>query len=572
MSTESKSWWDFLYNHNPFYVVSTVLMLMAVRFAYGEMPIGEINCWMVMGVLAGYTTLLAIIGVSIIRFGKVWDDARSILLLLLLLFLGISVSMDDLFVKLSTPEEGFLLAITGLGFSSLMTEAVLWLTGIRLGGLYRFPFYLFLGLFFFTPWWLSPEMHPRDVRSTELLLTLFPVAIAMILLSLLPAVWRGPAYCRKNGTPWRFPLYPWSMFVFLIVAGLIRSYALCLTFGPTGPIWRPLPSGGSGIVFATIWGTWFWVPIFLAILILLLEGGVVTRSQKLIDKTVLLAPGVLLLAFPWGHSRVFVQHWQRISEMTGSPLWLTVILLLAFFVWARYRQARFAHIGFFGSLLLLTRIGPETNSIQTLQTFQIWPIMPLGLLLLFQYYRQKSSGYLFAGLACLTWIPALFSQDWLALQAGREMAWGMAWLSCFILGILYRDEFSSLLRFIASMSLVYLMLQLLIGVFDDRLSQLAAFGISAGFLVLLGGMAWWQSSEAYYWGAILGGLICLYAVARICFHWACGLFGENAVTAFCWSVGTLLCALLISAHKAHWLNGKNSGPDEPEQETAPAAG
>ena len=61
----------------------------AVRNGYGEQNIGAINCWMMMGVLAGYTLVLATIGVVIVRFGKVWDDARSILLLLLLLFLAV---------------------------------------------------------------------------------------------------------------------------------------------------------------------------------------------------------------------------------------------------------------------------------------------------------------------------------------------------------------------------------------------------------------------------------------------------------------------------------------------------
>ena len=48
-----------LYNHNPFYAISTVLMLFAVRNAYGELTIGAINCWIMMGVLAAYTALLA---------------------------------------------------------------------------------------------------------------------------------------------------------------------------------------------------------------------------------------------------------------------------------------------------------------------------------------------------------------------------------------------------------------------------------------------------------------------------------------------------------------------------------
>ena len=74
----------FLWNHNPFYVISALLMLYSVRKSYGELDIGTINVWAMMGVLSAYTIVLAMIGVLIVRWGKVWDDARSILLVLLL--------------------------------------------------------------------------------------------------------------------------------------------------------------------------------------------------------------------------------------------------------------------------------------------------------------------------------------------------------------------------------------------------------------------------------------------------------------------------------------------------------
>ena len=84
--TPRRSALGYLYNHNPFYVISAVLMLYAVRSAYGTLEIGMINTWIMMGVLAGYTLLLTLIGVLIVRWGQVWEDARAINLLLLLLF------------------------------------------------------------------------------------------------------------------------------------------------------------------------------------------------------------------------------------------------------------------------------------------------------------------------------------------------------------------------------------------------------------------------------------------------------------------------------------------------------
>ncbi len=110
-----------LYNHNPFYAISTVLMLFAVRNAYGELTIGMINCWIMMGVLAAYTALLALIGVLIVRQGKVWEDARSIVLLLIILFLAVSISADDLFVKMESTAGGGLLLLCGYIFSAVVT-------------------------------------------------------------------------------------------------------------------------------------------------------------------------------------------------------------------------------------------------------------------------------------------------------------------------------------------------------------------------------------------------------------------------------------------------------------------
>ena len=77
----------YLYTHNPFYAVSAVLMLYAIWAAYSRLEFGAGNTWLMTGVLGGYTLLLATIGVWIVRWGKVWEDARSILLLLLVLFL-----------------------------------------------------------------------------------------------------------------------------------------------------------------------------------------------------------------------------------------------------------------------------------------------------------------------------------------------------------------------------------------------------------------------------------------------------------------------------------------------------
>ena len=86
----------FLYNHNPFYLISTCLVLYGLQAAFHPKPGELIDPWMLLAALSGYTLLSAITAFLIVRFGKVWEDARSLLLILLFLFLALSVSFDEI--------------------------------------------------------------------------------------------------------------------------------------------------------------------------------------------------------------------------------------------------------------------------------------------------------------------------------------------------------------------------------------------------------------------------------------------------------------------------------------------
>ena len=47
---------------------------------------------------------------------------------------------------------------------------------------------------------------------------------------LIPAARRGRAGVARNGSPWRWPLYPWSLFVVMVGALCVRSWSLCVSF------------------------------------------------------------------------------------------------------------------------------------------------------------------------------------------------------------------------------------------------------------------------------------------------------------------------------------------------------
>lgn len=540
---------SWLYNHNPFYVISALLMLYSVRSGYGELEIGQINCWIMMGVLAGYTLLLAGIGVLIVRRGKVWEDARSIFVTVLLLFLAVSVSADDLFVSMESSLAGGLLLVCGYLFCAAVTEAVIRLSGIRLSALYRVPLHLMLALFYVAPWWCSPELHPRSVAELEWAIFLFPVSAAVILLMLWPAARRGPSFVAENGTPWGWPMFPWTVFAVISIAVALRTFALCMTFGPTGPIWIGLSSDLRSISFDTMWGPYFLVPPAFSILILLLEGSLAAGNRRLLQRLLWLAPALLLLAIPVSDGPVARGFLSQLVETLGSPVILALGLLMAFYVLAWLRDVRGAPIGLAAATLLLSVVGTQTIGVRTLMFPEPWPVYLVGGALLVAGLRQRSSQLSLLACALLT------SATWLTLPDTDLAAWQnticlhLMGAAIVAIGLGFRDEFAKALRWVGA------------GLFPVAAGAIMTTEIpqawQLGYVVLVVVVCYWI---AIHWRvrAFLYAFTVLiafggYGAAVLAYHGVSGTIGKAATTAFGWSLAALLIAFLISAHKASWL-------------------
>src|SRR5205814_9342595 len=92
--------------NNPFYVVSAGLFLAGLWISFGD-PRKLENTWALMAGLAGYTLLLAATACLLVRFMNLWDDARTVLLLVVLMFLATSVTFDEvLVVQMVDPQGG----------------------------------------------------------------------------------------------------------------------------------------------------------------------------------------------------------------------------------------------------------------------------------------------------------------------------------------------------------------------------------------------------------------------------------------------------------------------------------
>ena len=249
---------------NPFYVLSAGLFLAGLWISFGAQA-EAVQTWALMSSLAGYTLLLAVTAYLLVRLANVWDDVRTVLLLVVLMFLATSVTFDEALVL--SPGHGVRCCLVGLLFAVAVSEGLLRGTGLRLPALFRVPYYLILALFFLYP--LAVSALVEEPRSEPLLWGLFGFSSAagLVFLTLLPAVRRGADCVLDNGSPWRWPQYPWALFVMLAIAVPGRAVLLCWSMH----LIRELDQ--------LVFGPYFLIPFGLSLTVLLLEFALVSRRR-----------------------------------------------------------------------------------------------------------------------------------------------------------------------------------------------------------------------------------------------------------------------------------------------------
>jgi hypothetical protein len=381
---------EHLYNHNPFYVLSAGLVLFGLhsifqdRDALARPNALSLNSWFFLAVIAAYALVLAATGILIVRLGQVWDDARTILLTLVLLFVAMSVSFDKLVLTSGATLHRVL--STGLAFAVVLTEIVLRGLRIRLPALFRLPFYLVLGLFYLYPsllFHILDGVSGKDSKQTfELTLWgifLFPAAAGVTTLSLLPAVWKGPSYVAENGTPWRWPLFPWSLFVILAVAIVLRSYYFTVSF-------HPHPGRQSAF------DIYFLVPFLLSMCMVLFEIGSSVQSS-VIQGIALVAPLPLLWFTLPGtlHSGAYAQFLNLYMSRAGSPVMLTLWGLVALYGFAWLRGNRLGESGLAALFLLGSVVGPATVDVASLRFPAVAPLLAATAVLVWGALRRTTS-------------------------------------------------------------------------------------------------------------------------------------------------------------------------------------
>lgn len=436
----------YLYNHNPFYPLSAVLVLLGLHHLFHDVEASEnltdisfsnARLW---AVLAGYAVLLAGTSIWIVRCGKVWDDARTILLTLVLLLVAMSVNGDKP-ISRHVPSAPLFL-IGGLGFVLLLTETTLRAARIRLGWSLRLPMYAFFALFFLYPIGLDYCLHTigdinntRGLKATLFGVLLFPTAAALVTLTLLPAAIHGRAAARDNGTPWTWPCYPWSLFVVLGVAVLLRAFYLTISFHPRA---------GTDSAFAP----YFVTPFALAVAAVLFELGR-SGGHRFTQHLACVFPLAWLpmsltgqpACDPSGDFLCLHMDW------IGSPLQVTLAGLLIFYGYTFLRNGPVWLTPAMVSLTTLAAIvGPKTVDLQTFGSPNWQPLAVASVMsFLAACHRPQASIRWFTATALAVLSLSLAAPTAMLAYRGAPLIHLMLG-AMLIIGLLGRDTFAALLR------------------------------------------------------------------------------------------------------------------------------
>jgi hypothetical protein len=417
---------------NPFYVSSALCVLVGLWISFGA-QVRAVETWALMLGMSGYTLLLAVPALLLVRYGGVWEDVRTVLLLVVLMFLATSVTFDETLAR--TPELGIMCYVAGFVFAVALSAGMLRGMGLVLPGWFAAPYYLSLALFFLYPVALVPLVdQPRSEALQWALFGFAPVA-GVVALTLLPAIRRGPEYVARNGSPWRWPWYPWSLFVFLAVGAVGRSYLLCWSMQ------RVERSEPERLIF----GPYFLVPLGLAVAVLVLELGLVARSRGALRTALWLPAGLVMLAMTGARPDDLYQGFLTLlsDRLGGSPLYLTLVATAGFYAYAWRRRVPRSEPALVAALAALAVVAPLTRNLGGLVVPRPAPLLAIAALELGVGLGRRSSVRSLAGAACL---GAAGLGGLGANPEGILVAFHLAMAAALLLGAWFDDALGRLLR------------------------------------------------------------------------------------------------------------------------------
>ncbi|MCA9140771.1 MAG: hypothetical protein KDB00_28555 [Planctomycetales bacterium] len=463
----------FLYNQNPFYLISCLLVIYGCQnLAISSGNLLDKSITMVGGI-AAYTILMAVVCIAVVRLAKVWDDARSIFIVVVISLIAVTTGFDELCIgnrSMATAMASFAAA-----FVLTVTETVLWACRIRLGFWYRATYYAHFAILLGFPLALGRAVATRNDPLANWGSVLFSMAVAAGALLLIPALRRGPDSVKGNGTPWSWPLYPISAFVVMLVLAGIRSHAIWMSFGFYGTAGKFEP--------------FLLLPLLAAVLILIVETGL-GRGNQVLQRFSLVATPVLLLCAITGNGATWLPIGGDLRTYFGSSLTVALGFVFSVYLWMTIRGVQYAAFGLPATLLTtgFSATLPSTGAAYGLQSW-MFPAAACVILLLMTF-RMKNSDWLWAAVAGVaTTTIAMAGDAYGRPNDGLIAASVFAVLAMLAIGIVFRTDLAVFLRYAAAGVIMFGTMAIVFRVLQSPGSMLlyaiAAIGVVALFYGML---------------------------------------------------------------------------------------
>ena len=419
----TRPWFRFVYNHNPFYVISAVLVLYGLHVSFAD-NLDPTEGWKFTQLLMGYILMLAATSVVVVRLGQVWEDARTLVLLVSLLMVALASSFDR--VCLDNAWQGARYLAVGLGFSLVVCESLLLLLRLRFPGSYRLPFYLLLALLFGYPAWLGHLSLENRLTEMAWYVLGFPTIAGLLFALLAPAARSRGQNVTHNGTPWGWPLYPWSLFVLLGVGVLLRAYAMSMSFDPTKGL-------ASGLQLYVV------VPLLLSWHLLWTEGADHSKPGRKVFAVA--APLALLaLALPGQGGSIGQSRYLELLQVTvGSPIQITAALLIDYYLYAWSRGIRLAEAALLLAFGVLAVADKHTVDLHTFAPIQAIPLATVVVLLVISSIWHNSAARMGAAAILILVGFCLVLRDTAFLALGGYLPINMTFFAIMSLGLLFHD-------------------------------------------------------------------------------------------------------------------------------------
>ncbi|MGI9429924.1 MAG: hypothetical protein ACR2NM_14780, partial [Bythopirellula sp.] len=429
MPYHTSEWWRRIYPHNPLYLVSAALVLYGIHVVSLVQNSSEND--LTTSLLFAYVIMLATAGWLVVRFGHVWEDARTILLIVFLMFTAISTSYD--FLCLNDPIEGARRLALSFGFCCAVVEVGLGALRIRLPLVYRVPFYVQLLVLFAFPAVLGQLSIDGHVEQMCLGVMAFSTTAGGAILLLLPAVALSTLRDEDNGTPWPWPHYPWSIFVMMAIALAVRLWMLSVSFTNArglDPAFHP----------------YFLSPLLMAISIIILAASLKHHSLVLQRVAMVSLPAIIALSFPGKVSRAQAISLEFLESSLAGPPFLTAVTATAIGLLAALRNVSWSRITTFVCLLATACLDPHTRWLDELQYPQLWFQFALLAWLSWRGVWQLSMPYLSTAAALALGIAATqFTQSW--VTDNNALLGFLVWSGWTLTATIFcRDQLSSWLR------------------------------------------------------------------------------------------------------------------------------